>query len=90
MKKVTFNRDFEFALDGNNMTRFCNGETHTLPSSCADSAIQEGAAMRIDVEAQPAAVKKVKEPDIIVPEVPTGELGQEKKTPKPARAKAKK
>jgi len=88
MKQITFNRDFEFALDGINMTRFHEGETHTVPSSCADSAIQEGAAMRIDVEAPCEPQKIEKQPEIIIKEIPENELGKPKATAAKASRKS--
>ena len=44
MLEITFTDDFGFAEDGISTTHFKAGETHLVSTSCADSALQVGAA----------------------------------------------
>jgi hypothetical protein len=53
MLEVTFLADYGFAEDGINRTDFKAGETRLVTTSCADSAVQAGAARIGKAKAEP-------------------------------------
>jgi hypothetical protein len=56
MRKIKFIRDYEFANNGFEMDLYVEGEIYEVSDSCADSAIQSGAAEEAG-EASPAPAK---------------------------------
>lgn len=54
MRQVKFIKPYGFAEDGIRTTAFAAGQTVLVSGSCADSAIQAGAAVEV-VEAAPVA-----------------------------------